>query len=213
MGDSEWLEIARLGRVRGLRGELFAKGEQTPEWYTALPEVRIRLVAGEWFGAGVDAEAQALRITEARTYSGRLVLRFSGIESATAAETLVSGLVFVSHTARPAAPEGEIWLSELVGCAVEDVRDGRLLGRVSGWQDYGGPFVTLEVAGAVAGAVNAGIAGAASAEIAGPPILIPFVKSICVEVDLAGRKIRIDPPDGLLELNAGSSGGPPTDRE
>lgn len=217
MVDSEWLEIARLGRVRGLRGELFAKGEQTPEWYTALPEVRIRLVAGEWFGAGVDVEAQALRITEARTYSGRLVLRFSGIESATAAETLVSGLVFVSHTARPAAPEGEIWLSELVGCAVEDVRDGRLLGRVAGWQDYGGPFVTLEVIGELtgeaAGAANAGIAGVGSGKNSGPPILIPFVKSICVEVDLAGRKIRIDPPDGLLELNAGSSGGPPTDRE
>lgn len=197
MGDSEWLEIARLGRVRGLRGELFAKGEQTPEWYTALPEVRIRLVAGEWFGAGDGIDGQTLRISEARMYSGRLVLRFSGVESATAAEPLVSGLVFVNHKARPAAPEGEIWLSELVGCAVEDVRDGRLLGRVSGWQDYGGPSVTLEVEGVPGDS----------------PILIPFVKSICVDVDLAGRKIRIDVPEGLLELNAGASGGPATERE
>jgi 16S rRNA processing protein RimM len=195
--DSEWLEIARLGRVRGLRGELFAQGEQTPEWYKALPEVRIRLAGGAWFGAGAEIEAQALRIVEARLYSGKLALRFTGIESATEAEALVSGQVFVSRKSRPAPPEGEIWLSELLGCAVEDARDGRLLGRVTGWQDYGGPFVTLEV----------------TAEAAGEPILIPFVKSICVDIDVAGRKIRIDPPEGLLDLNAGPGADPAAERE
>jgi 16S rRNA processing protein RimM len=195
--DSEWLEIARLGRVRGLRGELFAQGEQTPEWYTALPEVRIRLAGGDWFGAGTEAEARIVRIVEARSYSGKLAFRFSGIESATQAEALVSGRVYVSRKARPAPPEGEIWLSELLGCAVEDARDARLLGRVTGWQEYGGPFVTLEV----------------TAEAGGEPILVPFVKSICVEVDVAGRKIRIDPPEGLLDLNAGPGGDPAAERE
>jgi 16S rRNA processing protein RimM len=193
--DSEWLEIARLGRVRGLRGELFAQGEQTPEWYAALPEVRIRLAGGEWFGAGADAPG--VRIVEARSYSGKLAFRFSGIESATQAEPLVSGQVYVSRKARPAAPEGEVWLSELLGCAVEDARDARLLGRVTGWQEYGGPFVTLEVTG----------------DPGGELILVPFVKSICVDIDVAGRKIRIDPPEGLLDLNAGLSGGPATERE
>lgn len=196
MDDSEWLEIARLGRVRGLRGELFAQGEQTPEWYTALSEVRIQLANGSWFGAG-DEATQGVKIAEARSYSGKLVFRFSGIESATEAEALVSGRVYVSRKARPAAPEGEIWLSELLGCVVEDARDGRLLGRVTGWQEYGGPFVTLEVTG----------------ETGGTPVLVPFVKSICVDVDVAGRKIRIDPPEGLLDLNAGPNGDPATERE
>ena len=197
MADSEWLEIARLGRVRGLRGELFAQGEQKPEWYTALPEVRIRLAGGGWLGATAEIEAQGTLVAEARLYSGKLALRFAGVESATQAEALVGGQVCVSRESRPAPPEGEIWLSELFGCAVEDARDGRLLGRVTGWQEYGGPFVTLEVA-----------AGAG-----GEPILVPFVKSICVEIDVAGRKIRIDPPEGLLDLNAGLSGGPAPERE
>ncbi len=196
MDDGEWLEIARLGRVRGLRGEIFAQGEQTPEWYTALPEVRIQLANGSWFGAG-DEAAQGVRIAEVRSYSGKLAFRFSGIESATAAGPLVSGRVYVSRKARPAPPDGEVWLSELVGCAVEDARDGRLLGRVTGWEEYGGPSVTLEVTG----------------DRGGELILVPFVKSICLEIDLAGRKIRIDPPEGLLDLNAGLSGGPATERE
>jgi 16S rRNA processing protein RimM len=32
-------------------------------------------------------------------------------------------------------------------------------------------------------------------------VLIPFVESICVLVDIANRRVVIDPPEGLLELN------------
>jgi 16S rRNA processing protein RimM len=32
-------------------------------------------------------------------------------------------------------------------------------------------------------------------------ILVPLAVDICVEVDVAGRRIRIQPPDGLLGLN------------
>lgn len=197
MDDSEWLEIARLGRVRGLRGELFAQGGQPPEWYMALPEVRIRLADGGWFGAAADGQVPVQRIAEARLYSGRLALRFASIASATEAEPLVSGRVYVSRKARPSAPEGEVWLSELVGCVVEDARSGRCLGHVTGWQEYGSPFVTLEV----------------TADSGGEPVLVPFVKAICVEVDLGGRKIRIDPPDGLLGLNAGPGDEPAAGQE
>jgi 16S rRNA processing protein RimM len=195
--DSEWLEIARLGRVRGLRGELFVKGDQPPEWYAALSEVQVRLAGGGWFGIGADGQPRGLKIAEAWLYSGRLVFRFDGIASATEAEPLVSGIVYVSREVRPAAPEGELWLSDLLGCVVEDARDGRLLGRVTGWQDYGSPFVTLEVTG----------------DGGGEPALVPFVKAICVEVDLGRKRIRIDPPDGLLDLNARPNGIPPAERE
>ena len=32
-------------------------------------------------------------------------------------------------------------------------------------------------------------------------VLIPLARHICVEIDVAARRIRVDPPDGLLELN------------
>jgi len=32
-------------------------------------------------------------------------------------------------------------------------------------------------------------------------ILIPFSHSVCLEVDLELKKIKIDPPEGLLDLN------------
>jgi len=36
---------------------------------------------------------------------------------------------------------------------------------------------------------------------AGEDVLIPLSRAICVEIDLAGRRIAVDPPDGLFELN------------
>jgi len=32
-------------------------------------------------------------------------------------------------------------------------------------------------------------------------ILIPFAQSVCLEVDLEQKRIIIDPPEGLLDLN------------
>jgi len=32
-------------------------------------------------------------------------------------------------------------------------------------------------------------------------VLIPFSRSICLEIDLENKRIIIDPPNGLLELD------------
>jgi 16S rRNA processing protein RimM len=36
----------------------------------------------------------------------------------------------------------------------------------------------------------------------GGEVLVPLVAPICTEIDAAGKRIVIDPPDGLLEANA-----------
>jgi ribosomal 30S subunit maturation factor RimM len=48
-----------------------------------------------------------------------------------------------------------------------------------------------------------GGAGASVLTVEGPDgeVLVPLAAEICVEVDVAARRIRIDPPEGLLELN------------
>jgi 16S rRNA processing protein RimM len=32
-------------------------------------------------------------------------------------------------------------------------------------------------------------------------VLIPMVEGICVDIDVAGRKVVVEPPEGLLDLN------------
>ena len=52
--------------------------------------------------------------------------------------------------------------------------------------------------------VDGGAAGSVL-EVAGPRglVLIPLAVEICVEIDVERKRIRIDPPDGLLDVNAG----------
>ena len=56
---------------------------------------------------------------------------------------------------------------------------GKEFGTVTAWRDYGGGGI-LEVAGR---------------------LMIPFAKSICVGIDVAAKRIRVNLPDGLLDLN------------
>ena len=74
---------------------------------------------------------------------------------------------------------GEFFQSDLIGCEVVDRRSGESLGRVSAWQDGGGAGL-LELAGG---------------------LLIPFARSICVEIDPARRRIAVDLPEGLTDVN------------
>ena len=35
---------------------------------------------------------------------------------------------------------------------------------------------------------------------------VPLVKTMCPEIDVAARRIIVDPPEGLLEVNVGKVG-------
>ena len=76
--------------------------------------------------------------------------------------------------------EDEYYLSDLVGCRVLDDGSGRPIGTVTGWSETGGP-VLLEV--------DEG------------RISVPFARSMLKKVDLGGREIRVELPEGLEELN------------
>ena len=52
-----------------------------------------------------------------------------------------------------------------------------------------------------------GGAGGSVLTVRGPrgEVLIPLARHICVEIDVDARRIRIEPPEGLLELNERSA--------
>ena len=95
------------------------------------------------------------------------------------AERLSGMEVRIPMSQRTALEPGEFFQSDLVGCEVLDRRTGESLGRVSDWQDSGGSGL-LVVEG---------------------ELLIPFVRAICVEIDPAARRIAVELPEGLKDLN------------
>lgn len=166
--DSEWVTVALLGKTRGNRGEVTALAlSGKPERYQTLREVFL-------FGEGEKFEVESTWF-----HNGALIFKFRGVDTISDAERLAGWEVRVPMSERAPLEPGEFFQSDLVGCEVVDRRTGESLGRVSGWEDAGGPGLL---------AVEGGL-------------LIPFVRAICVEIDPAARRVAVELPEGLKDLN------------
>lgn len=184
--EGDWVSIARLGKTRGLKGEIYGYGDLGPERYAALSEVWLRDAGGAML-----FEGRPLSVEAVYEYKGGLVFRFRGVESIEAAKPLEHGEVLIRRSDRPPPSEGEFYLDDLIGCEVIDRRSGSLVGVVAGWQEFGGP-VLLEVR-----------PEGSSPDGRSDVVWVPFARSICVEIDPTRKRIVIEPPEGLLELNEG----------
>jgi 16S rRNA processing protein RimM len=176
--DRKWVAIALLTSSRGIRGEIQAVPfSDNAERFQSLKDVFL-------FGAeGTEAEPLRIEVESVWEHRGRAIFKFRGIDSIPDAERLRGKEVRIPLEERPALPQGEYYQSDLVGCEVVDRASGELVGQVKGWQECGGPAL-LEIAGAD-----------------GKEILVPFAGSICVEIDTAARRIRVDLPEGLKDIN------------
>lgn len=164
--------LATIDRSRGLRGEVVATSRAGGSEAFLDRTVTLR--------RGLIAERQA-HIENAWDQNGRVVLKLRGVETIEAAEALRGCEICVLAADRPPLEEGEYYLSDLVGCELFDAAQGKSVGPVTGWQD---------VPGSVLLTVRHGDREA----------MVPFVKAICTEVDLANRRIVANLPDGLLDL-------------
>jgi 16S rRNA processing protein RimM len=130
-----------------------------------------------------DGQATPARVQEVWMHKDRLIFKFEGVDSISQAELWKGAAVCVPPEKRPELPAGEYYLSDLVDCTVVNRISGDAVGSVVGWQETGGP-VLLEI----------------ESKGREEPLLVPFVPAICVLVDVAAKRIEIDPPEGLLEL-------------
>jgi 16S rRNA processing protein RimM len=149
----------------------------TPE--TDFIAERFRPGATVWTRwAGRDEQ---LTIASARVQNGRPVIGFEGLLSIEAVERLAGLELRVPEASLQPLGPGRYYEHQLVGCAVEDAEGGGV-----------GTVVRVESGGGSSRLVVQGARG---------EILVPLAVGICVEIDVGGRTIRIDPPEGLLELN------------
>jgi len=165
--------VGRIARAHGLRGHVAV----TPE--TDFIAERFRPGATVWTrSAGRDEQ---LTIASARVQNGRPVIGFEGLSSIEAVERLAGLELRVPEASLQPLEPGRYYEHQLVGCAVE----------TAGGDEVG-----------TVGRVESG-AGGSRLVVQGErgEILIPLAEHICVDIDVSARRIRIDPPEGLLELN------------
>ena len=169
--DNAWIAVAALGRPRGNRGELTATSlSSKPERFARLKRVQL---------VGEPGDVVSYEVEEVWEHSGELVFKFRGIDSISDAEKLRGAEVQVPRSERVELEPGEYFHSDLIGCEVRERVSGRTVGKVTNFEEYGGPPLL---------------------EIDGGRILIPFVKAICVDIRPDEKLIEVEIPEGLENL-------------
>jgi 16S rRNA processing protein RimM len=158
------------------------RGEVSAELHTDFPErlaERKRL-----FALTPRGERRELELESCWPHKGRMVLKFRGVDSITAAEELAGCELQVPQQERGRLAPGAVYVSDLVGCSVIDASSGKVLGRVEDVQFDAGEAPLLVV------------------REGKREQLLPFAADFVKRLDLEGKRVEMLLPDGLLELDA-----------
>ena len=168
------LVVGRIIRAHGIRGEVVVD--------VRTDEPAERFAVGSVLVTDPAAVRDGLKIEAVRPHQGRLLIVFEGVYDRTAAEALKGIRLCVdSADVRPSADPDEFNDHQLIGLRAVGV-DGEMLGEV----------VAIDHAPA-SDLLVLRLPDQRSA-------LVPFVKAIVPEVDLAGGRVVLTPPEGLLDL-------------
>ncbi|WP_345802808.1 ribosome maturation factor RimM [Microbacterium sp. AZCO] len=185
------LRVGRLVKAHGLKGAIKL------ELYTDDPDGRF--VPGATFTLQVPESSpwhgKPLTVREFKWMNSHPVAFFEGVDDRNAAEELIRAILWIDEDAQSAAAEDDAWYDhQLVG--LEVVRDDTVVGRVIRVDHFPAQDLLIVLAD--------------SLDETGEPreVLVPFVKAIVPEVDIAAGRVVVTPPAGLFEELAGDDDAP-----
>ena len=174
-GETIEVIVGRIGRPHGLRGEVSVdvRTDEPDERYALGAVLRVSAPEGSHFGPS------ALTVSGTRWHGGTLLVRFAELADRTAAEG-ARGVVLVTDVdaSRRSEDPDEFYDHQLVGLTVYD-EHGALLGTV---------------AAVLHGAQD--LLGVATVD--GREALVPFVKALVPEVDVAAGRVVVADRPGLV---------------
>jgi 16S rRNA processing protein RimM len=156
--------IAQIGAAHGVRGEVRLKA------FTEDPLSVAR------YGPLEAEDGRRFEIEQVRPAKDMLVARLKGVTDRDAAESLKSLRLYVARDRLPRPADDEFYHADLVGLAVE-IKDGARFGTVKAIHNFGaGDLLEIEPAGG------------------GATMMLPFTQATVPMVDIAGKRIVIEPP-------------------
>ena len=195
-----WVIVARILRPRGNKGEVAAQLlTDFPERLTKLTEV--------FLGASGRAGAAEPRLTPLKScwlsqnHKGQAVFHFEGCGSISEAEKFRGLDVLLPIEKRVPLSAGQYFVDDLVGCLV--------------FENFAEPSIvssspcSLATAPSLLGVVKdvqipgEGVAGTPIlvVDTSAGEILVPLAEDICKRIDTAARRIDVELPEGLRDLN------------
>ena len=165
--------VGRITRPHGLKGDVVVNPE--------TDFVDERFAEGVTLWTRSDRGDERLVVRSAKLQGSRPVLGFEGFERIDDVERLAGLELRVPEDTLQPLSEGVYYHHQLIGCVVVTPAGERIgdVARVEG--GAAGSLLTID----------------------GPngEILIPLAVDICTNVDVVARRITVEPPEGLLELN------------
>jgi 16S rRNA processing protein RimM len=195
ISTSAWFPIARLLRPQGRRGELLAEPlSDLPGLYDAGRDV----VLAPASATTPAPSATPLHIEEhwlpTGKNAGRIVLKLSGCDSISDAESLAGQQLLIASSELPTLDPGTFFVGDLLGCTVYNHGDPI------------GTIVDIEFATAPDGRTRLEDAApllsveptSSNTSTPADPVLIPFILAWIDTIDIANRRITMHLPEGLL---------------
>lgn len=176
-----WVLLAHIVRPQGRHGEVLA------DLFTDFPQhfpQRKRLFLRPPGGRQLDAMREA-KVESHWLHKGRVVLKFSQVDSIADAETLRGFDVVVPRAERIPLEDDAVYVSDLLGVRVIDVSRGEAT--------EAGEITDVEPEGAAPAML-------VIRTPRGDELLIPFVRAYLRKVDIEGKRLEMDLPQGLLTL-------------
>jgi 16S rRNA processing protein RimM len=170
----ELVTVARVAKPRGVKGEVACELlTDFPERFDGLEEL-IALFPG--------GRRERLTLEGHWLHGDRVVLKLEGFDSPEASAALAGCVLAVPESEAVELEEGEFYDWQLEGCRVETI-EGVQVGTVREVLHTGGEAPVLFIL-----------------DENGRENLVPLAESICVEIDVDAKLIRVDAPEGLLEF-------------
>jgi len=184
VSTDDLVPIAQVDRPRGLVGEVIVTVHaDDPGRMAELGSVLVPDASGGYADVAIEG---------VKRLGARAVIKLAGLGSPEEARTLVGKELFIRREASTSAPPGRYYAYQLQGLTVR-LRDGSTVGRIRDVLKPGAQSLLV---------------------VEGPrgELLIPMVRQIVVKIDLDAGIATLDPPDGLLDLNA-AGGAQETEEE
>ena len=185
MTDS-WQTLARIVRPQGRKGEVLADLlTDFPEQFAARPEVSLRKPDGTRTNATIESHW----LPTGRS-AGRVVLKLSGTDDISGAELLAKAEIQIPANERLALDNTTYYVSDLIGCVMADgPNDIGVVTDLHFPHDSEGRRLLEAAPLFVVERAN------------GDEVLIPFANAFVGRIAIAERRIEMNLPAGLLDMN------------
>ncbi len=169
MDEKDFLHIGRIVGVHGIRGylKLYSFAE-SPELFAPGECIRLQRRCGR---------PQIMTIRDFQAHGNSCRIALEGIDDRESAYALLDADLYIERSALP-DPEEDAWYRhDLIGLDVFGI-DGAYIGRIENIFATGSNDVLV-------------------VENRGAETLVPAIKSVVLEVDLAAGRMTVDLPEGL----------------